>query len=115
MKLGALLSEIKGKQSRLARLMETSKETMYVEVGKKPKLDYKEVSEEIDKLVGEIRQLKLKVMKTNLENIVQYPLPNPKMSLAEAIMKVGDLRSLISHKSGLIKYSRVNLWMRTRR
>jgi len=110
MKLGALLSEIKGKQSRLARLMETSKETMYVEVGKKPKLDYKEVSEEIDKLVGEIRQLKLKVMKTNLENIVQYPLPNPKMSLAEAIMKVGDLRSLISHKSGLIKYSRVNLW-----
>jgi phage shock protein A len=101
MKLGALLSEIKGKQSRLSRLMEVSKETMYVEKDKSPKLNYKEVSEEIEKLIPEIRQLKLKVQEANTKNT----LPDFKMSLAEAIIKVADLRSLMSYKSGLIKYS----------
>jgi hypothetical protein len=106
MKLGALLSEIKGKQSRLARLMSISEQTMYVEKGKTPKLNYKETSEEIDKLIPEIRQLKLKVQEANLRN----KLPDFKITLAEAIIKVADLRSLMSHKSGLIKYSKLNLW-----
>jgi uncharacterized protein YchJ len=100
MKLGALLSEIKGKQSRLSRLMEVSKETMYVEEGKIPKMNYNEVSKEIDDLIANIRELKLKVQEANMKNT----LPDSKMSLAEAIIKVGDLRSLISHKSGLIRY-----------
>jgi len=106
MKLGALLSEIKGKQSRLARLMSISEQTMYVEKGKTPKLNYKETSEEIDKLIPEIRQLKLKVQEANLRN----KLPDFNITLAEAIIKVADLRSLMSHKSGLIKYSKENLW-----
>jgi flagellar biosynthesis/type III secretory pathway chaperone len=106
MKLGALLSEIKGKQSRLARLMDISKETMYVQDGKTPKLDYNEVSKEINELIPEIRHLKLKVQEANLKN----KLPDFNMSLAEAIIKVGDLRSLMSYKSSLIKYSKLNLW-----
>lgn len=106
MKLGSLLSEIKGKQSRLSRLIDISKETMYVEDGKEPKMDYKEVSEETNKLIDDIRQLKLKVMKANLENT----LPDSDMTLAEAILKVGDLRSRMSNKSGLIRYSKIHIW-----
>jgi flagellar biosynthesis/type III secretory pathway chaperone len=108
MKLGALLSDIKGKQSRLSRLMSISKETMYVEVGKTPKMDYKEVSAEIERLVKEIRLSKLKIQEANMKN----KLPDYDMSIAEAIMKVGDLRSLIAYKSGLIRYSKTLSWDR---
>jgi hypothetical protein len=102
MKLGGLLSDIKGKQSRLSRLMDISKEIFYYEEGKSPKLDYKEISKEIDSLVDEIRHLKVMVQGINIAN----KLPNSKMILAEAIIKVADLRSLIAYKSGLIKYER---------
>jgi len=105
MKIGALLSEIKGKQSRLSRLMEVSKETMYVEKGQDPKMNYKEVSKEISELIDGIRELKLKVMEVNLKS----KLDNG-MTLAEAILKVGDLRSQMGHKSGLIKYNRMNYY-----
>jgi hypothetical protein len=108
MKIGALLSDIKGKQSRLSRLMSVSKETMYVEVGKTPKMDYKELSSEIEKLVKDIRLSKLKIQEANMKN----KLPDYDMSIAEAIMKVGDLRSLIAHKSGLIRYSKTLSWDR---
>jgi uncharacterized protein YchJ len=107
MKLGALLSEIKGKQSRLARLMQVSRDIMYVETGKKPKLDYKEVAKEIDELIDSIRNLKLQVMQTNMGNM----LPDTKMTLAEAIIKVADLRSQIAYKTQLVKYSsRSDFW-----
>lgn len=99
MKLGEALSKLKKEKSRLARLIQLRKENVYVEEGKKTKFDPKKLSKEIDEKIEEIRRLKIKVQKANLETNVE----GENMTLAEVIIKVNDLRSKISHLSSLFE------------
>ena len=101
MKLGEALSKLKKEKSRLARLILLRKENVYVEEGEKTKFDPIKLSEEINKKVDEIRELKIKIQKTNLNTIVS----GDKISLTEAIIKVNDLRSKLAHLSNLFEKS----------
>ena len=99
MKLGEALSKLKKEKSRLARLISLRKENIYVEKGKKTNFDPKELSKEIEKKIKDIRKLKIKIQKTNLNAKVD----GEDISLAEAIIKVNDLRSDLAHLSNLFE------------
>ncbi len=99
MRLGEALSKLKKEKSRLARLILLRKENIYVEEGKKTKFNPKKLSEEIDKRIEDIRKLKIKIQKTNLNTTVN----GDNVILAEAIVKVNDLRSNLAHLSSLFE------------
>lgn len=103
-KLGEALSALKKEKSGLARLILLRKENIYIEKGKQTKFDLKKLSEEINKKIDDIRKLKIKIQNTNLNTYVL----GENITLAEAILKVNDMRSKISHLSRLFekeKYS----------
>ncbi|MBL7148344.1 MAG: DIP1984 family protein [Nanoarchaeota archaeon] len=99
MKLGEALSKLKKEKSRLARLISLRKENVYVEEGKKTKFDPKELSKEINGKIDEIRDLKIKLQKTNLNT----KITGDNILLAEAIIKINDLRSKIGKLSNLFE------------
>ena len=101
MKLGAALAELKSRQSQLARLIQIRQDTMDYESNKKPKMDAKELTEQINTMIDDIRKLKLQIMKTNLETELSTGI-----TLSEAIIKIGDLRSKIANYHQLVKYER---------
>lgn len=95
MKLGEALSKLKKEKSKLARLIQLRKDHIYVEEGKQSPFDPKKISEEINIQIDLIRKLKIQVQKTNLSTKVQ----GDDISVAEAIIKVNDIRSKIAHLS----------------
>lgn len=97
MKLGEALSKLKKEKSRLARLILLRKENIFVEEGKKTNFNPKELSKEITEKIEEIRKLKIRIQKTNLDTI----MPGENINLAEAIIKINDLRSKIAQSSNL--------------
>lgn len=106
MKLGEALSLLKKEKSRLARLILLRKENIYVEEGKQSKFDPKKLSDDIDKKIEDIRKLKIRIQKTNLNTI----LSGEKINLAEAIIKINDSRSKIAHLSTLFEKQRSYLF-----
>ena len=102
MKLGEALSKLKKEKSRLARLILLRKENVYTEKGKKTKFDPKKLSKEIENKITDIRILKVKIQKTNLTAKVD----GKGISLAEAIIKINDLRSNLAHLTGLFEQKR---------
>ncbi len=102
MKLGEALSKLKKEKSRLARLISLRKDNVYVEEGKKTPFDPEKLTKEIDEKIDEIRKLKVRIQKTNLAAIVK----GEDSPLAEAIIKVNDLRSKIAHLSTIFEKKR---------
>ena len=99
MKLGEALSKLKKEKSRLARLILLRKDNIYTEKGKKTKFNPKKLSKEIDEKIESIRKLKIQVQKTNLNAKVE----GENIILAEAIIKVNDIRSQLAHLSKLFE------------
>lgn len=106
MKLGEALSKLKKEKSRLARLILLRKENVYVGEGRKTKFDPKKLSEDIDEKIKKIRKLKIKIQETNLNTKVG----GESITLAEAIVKVNDLRSKLAHLSSLFENKRGYLY-----
>jgi len=94
MKLGAALSKLKSEKGKLARLINLRKKNAYVEQGIEPAYSFDTLSDEIDEKIEEIRKLKIQIQKTNVEIML-----DEKITLAEAIVKIGDLRSQIAKLS----------------
>lgn len=105
MNIGEALSLLKKEKSRLARLISLRKENIYTEEGKKSEFDPKELTEEINLKIDEIRKLKIKIAKTNLASSIS----GENINLAEAIIKVGDIRSKIAQLSNLFERKR-SIW-----
>ncbi len=91
MLLGAALQELKIKQSKLARLYVLRRETFNVLENKEIEVNFGEVSREINELLQEIRDLKVKIAKTNNSSYLE--VESKKMSIQELILLIGDLRS----------------------
>ena len=102
MKLGEALAQLKRERSRLARLISLRKENVYVEKGKQSPFNPEQIGRDITGKIDQIRALKIRIQKTNLHAM----LPKEKISLAEAIILVGDIRSKISHLSNLFTEKR---------
>lgn len=112
MKLGEALSQLKKEQSRLARLILLRKENVYTEEGKSTKFDPKKLSEEIDKKIDDIRKLKIKIQKTNLSTKLNAKDIRESITLAEAIIKINDLRSKIANLTNLFEKRRADYLFR---
>ena len=102
MKLGEALSQLKREKSRLARLILLRKENVFVEEGKQSAFDPRKLSQEIDTKIEEIRKLKIKIQMTNLKTLIS----GENITIAEAIIKINDLRSQIAHLSTLFEKKR---------
>ena len=102
MNLGEALSLLKKERSRLSRLIELRKDHVYLEEGKKSEFDIKKLSAEINEKIEKIRKLKIMIQRANLDTF----LMGEKMSLAEAIIKVGDIRSKIASLSAVFERKR---------
>ncbi|MAG02040.1 hypothetical protein CMI42_01775 [Candidatus Pacearchaeota archaeon] len=102
MKLGEALSLLRKEKSRLARIISLRKENVYIYEDEKATFDPNELGKEIDKKIENIRKLKIKIQKTNRD----ITLNGGDISLAEAIIKVGDIRSKISSLSSLFEKKR---------
>lgn len=100
--LGEALSLLKKEKSRLARLINLRKDNVYVEEGKKSEFNPKKLSEEINIKIDEIRRLKIRIARTNLDSETS----GEKINLAEAIIKVGDIRSKIAQLNNLFERKR---------
>ena len=102
MNLGEALSLLKKEKSRLARLISLRKDNVFIEKGKKSEFDLNKLSEDINNKIEKIRELKLRILKTNISTTVQ----DEGVSLSEAIIKVNDMRSKIAQLSGLFERKR---------
>jgi len=102
MKIGEALSLLKKEKSRLSRLIFLRKENVSVEKGKKSKFDPNELSKEISVKLEIIRKLKTRIQKTNLITKLQ----GDSLNLAEAILKVNDLRLEIEKLTNLFDKER---------
>ncbi len=102
MNIGEALNLLKKEKSRLARLISLRKENTYIEKGKVSDFDLKQISININEKIDHIRHLKIQIQITNLSTEVI----GESISLAEAILKVGDIRSKISKLSDLFEKKR---------
>lgn len=106
MKLGEALAHLKKEKSRLARLISIRKENVYVEKGKKTPFDPEELGKDINKKIHDIRKLKIRIQKTNLATKIN----GSSTSIAEAILMVGDIRSMIAKLSNLFEEKHEYSW-----
>lgn len=97
MKLGEALSVLKKEQRRLARLRSLRKENVCRVKGERAKFNPAKLSDEIEAELNAIRKLKIQIQKTNLSTKVK----GERITLAEAILKVQDLREQIKDLSTL--------------
>ncbi len=102
MKIGEALSLLKKENNRLARLIFLRKENVFAEKGKKSKFDPNKLSREISMKLELIRKLKIKIQKTNLIT----KLRGDSLSLAEAILRISDLRLEIDKLTNLFDKER---------
>lgn len=100
MKIGEALTELKKEKAGLRRLIELRKETFWVEKKAKPVISTQELTQQINEKMKSIRLKKARIQKSNLECRLEEE------SLAEAILRIADLRSEISALSELKEGSR---------
>ncbi|TFG25760.1 MAG: hypothetical protein EU532_11460 [Promethearchaeota archaeon] len=91
MLLGAALQELKIMQSKLARLYVLRRETFNFLENKDVEVDFNQISGEIKELVDQIRDLKVKIAKTNNNTLIE--VNGQKMSIQQLILIIGELRS----------------------
>lgn len=89
------IKNLKGKLSRAWALVENN--SYFVEGKEKPEFDVKELLPEIERLTNELRNMKLRVQRTNLQVEVG------KESLAGAIIRLGDLRGEVAKREQIFR------------
>ena len=97
MLLGAASQELKVMQSKLARLYVLRRDTFNVLENKEIEVNFIEVSSEINDLIQQIRNLKVKIAKTNTQSLVD--VKGNEITIQELILLIGDLRSELSQLS----------------
>ncbi len=91
MLLGAALQELKIMKSKLDRLYNLRQETFNFLENKKMEVSFDDVSSEITELVKNIRDLKVRIIKTNANTLLD--VEGRQMTIQELILLIGDLRA----------------------
>ncbi|KKK46000.1 hypothetical protein LCGC14_0640680 [marine sediment metagenome] len=99
MLLGAALQELKTMQSKLTRLYNLRSDTFNYLENREFEVDFNQITEDINKLVDQIRQLKVQIAKTNSN--FNLKVNGKEISIQELIFLIGDLRSDLSQMSYL--------------
>ena len=109
MKIAEALREIKGLKGRLSRLYSLVGQNFYYAEDEKPEFDVGDLFEEIQETTDELRHMKVKVIHTNLNTRVGD------ITLAEAIIKLGDLRGEAAKLEQFFRARPENLYLRDER
>ncbi len=104
MKLGDGLRELKRKQSQLVRKINLRAITFNYKKDERPEVSFTSVTSEIRQLALEIRDLKLQIEYTN--NTTQVDFEGEQRSIADLILRIGDLRSELKQLGELIERKR---------
>jgi len=104
MKLGEALRELKRLQNKLVRKINLRESTFYITKDKPSVISYEEITEEIARLTIEIRILKLNIEFTNNTQFIE--VNGKSMSIAEIIIRMGDLKSELKQNGSLLKIRR---------
>lgn len=107
MKLGEALSKLKIEKGTLARMLQHRRENLVVYEGEEPSFDPKELTNDINKKLKEIRELKLGIQKANMENKIS----GQDKTIAEALIEINDIRSELASLKTLF-YKRDRLFRR---
>jgi len=112
MNLGEALLELKARRSELVRLQELRENSFkFKREGRKPDEKFADLSAEIEKLISGIRKLKMRIESANHARSIDTP--EGKMSIAEAIHYVADMRSELACLQKLKEeYKSKERWMR---
>ncbi len=94
MLLGAALQELKIMQSKLNRLNRLRYDTFNVLENKTIDVVFDKVNKEINDLIDEIRDIKVRINRTNTN--IKLQVDGKEISLMELILMIGDLRSELS-------------------
>ncbi len=94
MLLGAALQELKILKSKLVRLYQLRENTFNILENRDIEVDFDTVTAEINDLIQKIRALKVKIVKTNAQTLIN--VRGTDMSIMELILMIGDLRSELS-------------------
>ena len=105
MKIGEGLQEKKRLQARLAKCYELSKQC-YSYTTKEPDFDFNKLQDEINDLITKIKELKIRIQKTNLEVKVKYG--EGEHTLQELIIDIADIRSILNYLNNL--YDPDDVW-----
>ena len=92
--LGAALQELKIMQSKLTRLNRLRYDTFNVLENKNVEVEFEKVDKEINDLIDDIRELKVRINKTNTN--VKLEVDGKEITIMELILMIGDLRSELS-------------------
>jgi hypothetical protein len=99
MKLGEALTLLKSRKGEMARILEQRRKNFYVSEGKEPHFKYADQTKEIGDLREDIVGLKIAVIEANAKNSVL----GGDVSIQEAILRVGELRSELANLQAIIK------------
>lgn len=94
MKIGEALARTKLLKNKLVELQKLQRKTFFVEEDKKKEADFEELERELLKVMDELRELKLRIQRANLNITVEWK--DRSISLAEAILIIGDIRSRLA-------------------
>ncbi len=104
MKLGDCLRELKRKQAQLVRKISLRESTFSYKKDERPEVPFTSVTSEIKQLAAEIRDLKLQIEFTN--NTTHVDFDGEKCSIADLILRIGDLRSELKQLNALTEKKR---------
>lgn len=99
MLLGAALQELKIMQSKLYRLYRLREDTFNILENKNIEVKFDEVTKEINEIILKIRDLKVRINKTNTNTVIN--VEGKEITIIELIIMIGDLRSELSRYESL--------------
>jgi len=91
MKLGEALRDLKKLQNKLVRKLKLREDTFYIGKNKTIVIAFGKITEEINALILQIRELKLDIEYNNITSFLNFK--GETVSIAELIIRMGDLKS----------------------
>lgn len=101
MKMGEALAEVKSLKGKLSQLYSELDRARFIVEGRKGNPDFKELLNEYIKVSIDLRALRVTIQKRNQEIHVS----DGGVTLANALMRIADFRSMISQLNGLLNPS----------
>lgn len=101
MNLGEAIARRSSLKSKLSRIYNQRAEAQWYEEGKEPYYDFDELTEEVERTIKELVNLKKRMMEANIRETIT--VNDRKMNLYEALIRKGELQSQLANLENLKK------------
>lgn len=101
MNLGEAIARRSSLKSKLSRIYNQRTEAQWCEGGKEPDYDLNELTNEVEKTIEELVDLKKRMMEANIRETIA--VNDKKMNLYEALIRKGEIQSQLANLENLKK------------